>query len=181
MPLLFKYTQTHHILEKLQQKLYLSILILFLFFFQPTSPLQISVHSNFKYLILRRNTGFKAKYMSFMEKASYPSPVRAQHAWICHWWSLIEVSFKNWEISATVMHSLTSCLLAKISNPAFLRSYKSKQHCKGQPAFFFFHTFSDLINTQYLTVFIIQNFSTTWHKSISQLLWQKVNFKLNVY
>lgn len=51
-----------------------------------------------------------------------PSPVRAQHAWICHWWSFIDVSFKNWEISATVMHSLTSCLLAKISNPAFLRS-----------------------------------------------------------
>lgn len=53
---------------------------------------------------------------------SYPSPVRAQHAWMCHWWSLIEVSFRNWEISATVIHSLTSCLLAKISKPAFFKS-----------------------------------------------------------
>ena len=99
------------------------------------SPSQSSVHGNLKYLIFKRNTCFKAKYM-FMKKTSYPSPVRAQHAWICHWWSLIEVSFKNWEISATVMHPLTSCLLAKISNPAFLRSYKSKQNCKGQ---FIFH------------------------------------------
>lgn len=56
------------------------------------------------------------------EDNSYPSPVRAQHAWMCHWWSLIEVSFRNWEISATVIHSLTSCLLAKISKPAFFKS-----------------------------------------------------------
>lgn len=56
------------------------------------------------------------------EDNSYPSPVRAQHAWMCHWWSLMEVSFRNWEISATVIHSLTSCLLAKISRPAFFKS-----------------------------------------------------------
>lgn len=57
------------------------------------------------------------------QNTSYPSPVRAQHAWMCHWWSLIDVSFRNWEISATVMQFLTSCLLAKMSKPAFLKSY----------------------------------------------------------
>lgn len=58
---------------------------------------------------------------------SHPSPVRAQQAWMCHWWSLIEVSFRNWEISATVMHSFTSCLLAKISNPAFFKSWGDRR------------------------------------------------------
>lgn len=52
----------------------------------------------------------------------YPSPVRAQQAWMCHWWSLIEVSWRLWEISATVIQPFTSCLLAKINKPAFFRS-----------------------------------------------------------
>lgn len=55
--------------------------------------------------------------------SSHPSPVRAQQAWMCHWWSLTEVSWRLWEISATDMQPFTSCLLAKINSPAFLKSF----------------------------------------------------------
>ena len=56
---------------------------------------------------------------------SHPSPVRAQQAWMCHWWSLTEVSWRLWEISVTDMQPFTSCLLAKINNPAFLKSWSA--------------------------------------------------------
>lgn len=57
--------------------------------------------------------------------SSHPSPVRAQQAWMCHWWSLTEVSWRLWEISATDMQPFTSCLLAKINSPAFLKSWSA--------------------------------------------------------
>lgn len=52
------------------------------------------------------------------EGGTDPSPVRAQQPWICHGWSLMALSVRNWEISAVVMESFTSCLLAKISTEA---------------------------------------------------------------
>lgn len=58
---------------------------------------------------------------------SHPSPVSAQQAWMCHWWSLTEVSWRLWEISATDMQPFTSCLLAKISSPAFLKSWRADE------------------------------------------------------
>lgn len=61
------------------------------------------------------------------ECTSHPSPVRAQQAWMCHWWSLTEVSWRLWEISATDMQPFTSCLLAKISSPAFLKSWRQRK------------------------------------------------------
>lgn len=47
----------------------------------------------------------------------------------------MEVSFRNWEISATVMHSFTSCLLAKISNPAFFKSLGERRGAQDRAAF----------------------------------------------
>lgn len=45
---------------------------------------------------------------------------------MCHWWSLTDVSWRLCEISATVMQPFTSCLLAKISSPAFLKSWRAE-------------------------------------------------------
>ena len=68
--------------------------------------------------------------------SSHPSPVRAQQAWMCHWWSLTEVSWRLWEISATDMQPFTSCLLAKINSPAFLKSWRrDKRHQKRRKTF----------------------------------------------
>ena len=44
---------------------------------------------------------------------SYPSPVSAQHACICHLCFRIDCRLSCLEISAADMHPLTSCLLAK--------------------------------------------------------------------
>lgn len=64
------------------------------------------------------------RMLSFCVKhVSHPSPVRAQQAWMCHWWSLTAVSCRLCEISATDMQPFTSCLLANTRSPAFLRSY----------------------------------------------------------
>jgi hypothetical protein len=49
---------------------------------------------------------------------THPSPVRAQQPWMCHGWSLMALRVRNWEISAVVIESFTSCLLAKIRTEA---------------------------------------------------------------
>jgi hypothetical protein len=54
--------------------------------------------------------------------STYPSPVSAQHDWMCHGWSLIELRVRYLEISAAVMHPFISCLFAKIRTAAFLKS-----------------------------------------------------------
>ena len=53
----------------------------------------------------------------------YPSPVRAQHAWTCQPWSLIEVRLRCWDISAALIDPFTSCLLANMSTPEPFSSY----------------------------------------------------------
>lgn len=54
---------------------------------------------------------------------THPSPVKAQQAWTCQEWVVIESSVRHWEISAAVIEPFTSCLLAKTRMAAFCRSY----------------------------------------------------------
>lgn len=49
---------------------------------------------------------------------THPSPVRAQHPWICHLCFLMEVRLRSLEISAAVIEPFTSCLLAYTSTAA---------------------------------------------------------------
>lgn len=58
---------------------------------------------------------------------THPSPVRAQHPWICHGWSLMELRVRNLEISEVDMESLTSCLLANINTAALRKSWERKE------------------------------------------------------
>lgn len=58
----------------------------------------------------------------FKECETHPSPVRAQHAWMCHGCVVMELSVRHLEISAAVMEPFTSCLLARIRIDAFCRS-----------------------------------------------------------
>ena len=52
----------------------------------------------------------------------YPSPVSAQHAWICHPWLRMDWRLRSFEISAALKQPLTSCLLAKTKILALLSS-----------------------------------------------------------
>ena len=53
---------------------------------------------------------------------THPSPVKAQQAWMCQPWSLMDVRFRCCEISAADMEPFISCLLAYINTAAFRKS-----------------------------------------------------------
>lgn len=80
---------------------------------------------SWRYCYVQRLSSSVFYQWNSVSSCSHPSPVRAQQAWMCHWWSLTEVSCRLCEISATDMQPFTSCLFAKTNSPAFLKS------CKG--------------------------------------------------
>ena len=57
-----------------------------------------------------------------LNRTTHPSPVRAQHACMCHPWSLTDVKLSCCEISAAVIAPFKSCLLANIRMAALRRS-----------------------------------------------------------
>lgn len=61
--------------------------------------------------------------MSVVMQCTHPSPVRAQQACTCQEWAVMELRVRHWEISATVIESFMSCLLARTRIAAFCRSY----------------------------------------------------------
>lgn len=83
------------------------------FIFDQSAKSWVSVQSNWTAF----NKATQEKKITTNSKP-YPSPVNAQHPWICHLCFFIEVRFNNREISAALIEPFTSCLLAYISTAA---------------------------------------------------------------
>ena len=66
-----------------------------------------------------------------VNSSCYPSPVRAQQAWICHLCFFIDVRFSWRDISAAVIDPLTSCLLASTRTADWCNSSWARILCSS--------------------------------------------------